>query len=259
MFKFFKKNPIKIMNFINDQKGIINRYFREEGAWNKHLQASKNFIIKASKDKEKNTVVILGSGWLLDVPLQELSEIFKKIYLVDIVHPKEIQHKIKKYGNQVQLIKADITGGAIDEIYNYVNHFKKKKEKKDLKNIKFKDLDFLKNADYIVSLNLLNQLDILIVDYLKQFNIYEEIEILNFRKRIQEHHLQILSKNKSCLITDFEELIYNKDGNLEKTNSLIFANLPKEKFIENWKWDFDKTQNYYHNKITILNVLAISF
>ena len=35
-------------------------------------------------------VTVLGSGWLLDLPLAEMLEKTEMIYLVDIVHPPEV-------------------------------------------------------------------------------------------------------------------------------------------------------------------------
>lgn len=78
------------MGFIQDQNGIIRRFKREKQNWDDHMTQSKSFILKSAKNKENLpdnlsakqadkagvTCAVLGSGWLLDLPLDELSEMF---------------------------------------------------------------------------------------------------------------------------------------------------------------------------------------
>ncbi len=249
---FFRKDHLKEMKYISDQKGIINRYLREFDEWQSHLENCKNFILNSAESKNKNSIAVLGSGWLLDFPIKEINLIFKKIYLIDIVHPKQIQNKVKKM-KSVELITMDLTGNAVKNVFNFLKKTKKNHKKTFFNDIELENLNFLKDIDFVVSLNILNQLDILIIDHLKKLNFPYEKEILEIRKKIQKHHLENLPKNKSCLITDFEELIFDSKNKLEKTNKLVFIDFKNKK--KTWKWDFDKF-NYYKNKKVIFNVLA---
>ncbi len=251
-----KNRILRKFGFKKDQNGIINRYLRENGGWQSHLINTKNFIEHSAKAKEKETCVILGSGWLLDVPVDNLNEIFKKVYLVDIVHPKQIIHKYRKYKN-IEFIKVDISG-YIKPVYDFIK--KNRKTKTSLNQIvqQFPD-DFNKlmnNASMIVSVNILNQLDILICDYIKKYEMYSDEEINNFRKIIQQKHIDMMPRNKSCIITDYEELNYDDNMNLINKKSLIYANLPKGKAIREWKWNFDFSKTYHNNYKTVFNVMA---
>ena len=57
----------------------------------------------------------------------------------------------------------------------------------------------------------MNQLDILIIDYLKKNSIYPDSELTIMRKMIQQSHLNFLVKHNAVLITDYEELIYKNN------------------------------------------------
>lgn len=253
---FFKKDKfLSKLGFYNDQQGILNRYYREETGWNRHLEHTKNYILKSSLDKNKESVAVLGSGWLLDVPIAELSKTFKNVYLFDIIHPKEIKQKTKRYPN-VNCIEADITGGATAEVYNLIERYNKTKIKEPLEDIEINGINT--NFDFVVSVNLLNQLDILLTDNLKNLEIYDDIEIKNFKKKIQSKHLENLPNGKSCLVTDYEELIY-KNNNLEKKNPLVIVDLPNGNAIEYWEWAFDTNETYYKNRQTMFNVIAMNF
>ena len=243
-------------------------YLREEGGWDKHLHNSINFILQSINKIKSNSAVILGSGWLLDVPIDKLSEIFDKVFLIDIAHPNQIRHKVKKYKN-VSLIEFDLTGGVIELAYKTNKDLKKNNIKPPVLKFVNQIAEFLPTIlnfginediepDFVASVNLLNQLDIIITDYLNKNNIYSDAEIVKVKKQIQKNHIESLPKSKSCLITDYEEVISDFNNVILKTKSLIFADLPKSIKKEQWTWEFDKKGTYNNGKITQLNVLGIT-
>jgi len=248
---------IRKFGFKTDQQGIINRYIRESEQWQEHLVNTKNYIIESAKLKNKENCFVIGSGWLLDVPIDELSMLFKKVTLIDIVHPRQITHKIKKYKN-VETIEIDITG-FVEPVYYFMK--KTKKQKLKLSSVKqiYSELciNKLKNADFVISVNILNQLDILICDYIKRYNIYTDTEIDQFRKTIQQNHLDILPVSKSCLITDYKEVNLNEKMEIINSNSLIYVDLPENKKTKKWQWNFDMSKTYQKNAKTIFKVKAI--
>ena len=150
----------------------------------------------------------------------------------------------------------DITGGVIDKAYQLVQEFARTRKKQEATVLQSPGFvpDF--TPGYVVSLNIMNQLDILIVDYLKKFSIYDAEEIMLIRKMIQKAHIDSLPENNSCLITDYEELIYD-DGTLERINPLVHVPLPEGKQKANWEWLFDSQKTYYHGKTTKFHVAAI--
>ncbi len=261
---FFKKstNIVKKMGFKIDQNGIINRYIREKDNWDEHLNKTKKFLLDSAENKSKEHAIILGSGWLLDVPLIELSKIFQKLTLVDIVHPPQIVNKVNKLKN-VEIVSTDISNIAY-EVYDFVKEIKSKKSKKKLDDILFNNNKFglkdISNASFIVSLNILNQLDILICDYISKLNMFSNTEILNFKKTIQQKHVNDLPVGKSCLITDYEELLIDDSKKIIEKKNLVFIKLPRKVIKEQkWRWDFDFSKIYNKNKNTVFNVIGLDF
>jgi len=261
IFRGSKQQQIlRKLGFASDSEGILNRYYREDGGWNSHLQNTKEFILDSAKDKAKGTVVILGSGWLLDVPLQELASLFERVYLVDIVHSKQIKHKIAKLGN-VQIVEYDISGGALEGVLNLVEN--KKTENSDfLDEIKLKNNNFGLSPeikpDFVVSVNILSQLDYFALAYLRKRTTFSNESLTNFKKRIQTAHLSFLPKGKTCLITDFKENIYNDKDIVVRENLVLKVKFPDSQIQKRWKWHFDTHKSYYSDGNTYMNVLALN-
>lgn len=247
---------LRRMNYLSDQRGIINRYINEKQNWEIHLTNTKKYITDCLKNKMYKSVAILGSGWLLDVPLEYMVNNFDRVILIDINHPNQIKHKVGKYKN-VELKIADISGGVIKQVYNLVKNYRRKGIKKDLKELEFPGYKPEEQEDFIISLNILNQLDILLADYLKKFSIYDDSELNFFRSRIQKSHIDSLIPGKSCLITDYEEEIFNMDRTPDNKRKLVYTDLPDGIKRERWQWNFDMSGSYYNGKKTVFNVIAL--
>jgi hypothetical protein len=107
----------------------------------------------------------------------------------------------------------------------------------------------------VVSLNILNQLDILIVDYLRRYITCDDAEILSLRKKIQSSHVDSLPRDRSCLITDYEEWTYAQDQLVSK-KPLVHIPLPEGKKKTSWTWQFDLHKTYHKGKTTHFHVIA---
>ena len=66
------KDILKKMGYLADQYEIIHRYHREQGGWDSHLKNCREYITKKGTKHNVKEITILGSGWLLDVPLELL-------------------------------------------------------------------------------------------------------------------------------------------------------------------------------------------
>jgi hypothetical protein len=251
-----KYRMLKKMHYVSDQQGILQRYLREAKSWVEHLENTKKIILQQAENKNKRACAILGSGWLLDIPVEELATMFEHVYLYDVLHPKQIKHKMKKYNN-VHFVEEDITGGAINELYEQVQLKKSIGSFKPIEEISLKGFQLAKDVDYVVSANILNQLDILLVDYIKGYGMYSEDELRHLRVRIQQQHLDFLPQHKTCLITDIEEKVYSNIMVLEETNPLVYIPLPKKNVVRQWEWNFDH-QTYRPEKNIVFNVLALA-
>jgi hypothetical protein len=92
------------------QIGIRHRARRCRAAWKPHLGACRKFVAESlGSSPADETVTILGSGHLNDFDLEFLQRRFKKITLVDAVHPIEIQIRASFSRGRLRLIAFDLS------------------------------------------------------------------------------------------------------------------------------------------------------
>lgn len=258
MKSFGQKKMVRKMKFISDQAGIINRYLREQENWEPHLNNTRDFVLQSFNNKDIKNLAVLGSGWLLDLPLRELSKKFKKILLVDVFHPPQVVKKAEKYPN-VLLYETDLTGGGIKFCWNLRKSQEAYREKYILDSFSPSVPDLPLKPDAFVSLNLLNQLDILLVEFLERKKVpVVDAEIRRFRKTIQQFHLNWITSKPGCLITDTME-VNNGPGNKTEEQPLVHVDLPEGGRREEWIWDFDLSGNYHPGSETRMKVMAMEW
>ena len=173
-----------------------------------------------------------------------------------------MRHKANKYKN-LTLIETEISGFA-QSTYQAVRLAKKQKTKINLSSIvpqtTLTDLLKENDVDFVVSLNLLNQLDILIVDYVIENNgDVSEHEIQTFREQIQSFHIQSLPKGKSCIISDYQEKSTELTGTAIQNKTLVHTAFPIATRTANWVWLFDSQGYYVEQHKTVFQVKAIDF
>ncbi len=247
---------LREMKIISDQKGIMERYLSEAEGWKEHLTRSRNYILESVGRIKPGSVLVCGSGWLLDLPLEELSAACREVYLADIHHPVQIRRKTEQLPN-CRLLKIDLTGGAIQGTYHYVKHYRKTGTRQPLTDIPVQVPVLPFDPELIISLNLLNQMDILLVDYIQGYITLEEKECADFRIRIQRSHLDFLKATRACLISDTEERIINRQDQETERKKLIYAGFPEGRRQESWIWRFDESGNYKRGMKTQMLVRAV--
>ena len=248
---------IRRMGYVRDQEGIMNRYLREKANWEIHLQKTRQFIKDSFQDPLIESVAVLGSGWLLDVPLEELQERFKHVYLVDINHPVQIRKKTSAM-EKVELIEADLSGGAINQLWQL-----SRSKSKPLQGT-LSDQFSLQNPltdispDAVISVNLLNQLDIIMCDFMAKHDYFQQEQPKLFRSTIQLFHLQWITSTPGCLVSDVMEVNEDKKGN-KTSKSLLYTDLPQGIRRDSWTWEFDSRGTYHSNTLTSMEVNAVEW
>ncbi len=248
MFNLLKKlkstNILNNNTYITDQQGIINRYYRESENWDLHLNKCKDFITKELKDTKGDKVAVFGSGWLLDVPIDTLLDKFNEVWLFDINHPKAIKKEWANYP-QIKWIETDLTNGMIKKVEE-TESFNEFIE--ELSNCPILNIDT--KFDFVISINLLNQLDILLCEVLENKYRITESQLQTVHQQIQHNHVKLLQTYpKGLLISDCEELQISKNTIIDSKN-LIYCNLEKLNYKEEWIWIFD-TKKRYNPKFNI--------
>ena len=243
------------MGYYSYQNGLIYRHLNQEGGWNAHLDRCRNLIIKALDYYKPVKVTVLGSGWLLELPLAQMIEKTEKVRLLDIVHPPDV---INQAGTlkKVELEEVDITGGLIKEVWQKTGEYTIFKKLQTLENIIIPEYKPDSDPGLVISLNILTQLESLLVAFLKKRTNISEDEYFRFRTLIQKKHIDFIKKYKSVLITDISEIFTDNSGNLTEEPTLV-TELPEGKLKEEWVWDFDLVRSDYYTKRSVLNVVCI--
>ena len=257
MYHRSKDKKLSRIGYYNDQKGIMNRYLREVQNWNVHLEKTQKAILEGMAGKSRNKVIVLGSGWLLDVPLTELAKSFKEVWLVDVYHPPQVIKKASQYSN-IKFIQTELTGLA-EQIYNSTKVYRKTRFKTPVEVLKPAPVIDLNPYDYIISCNILSQLDIILMDYLREYHVYSTEEMEYMVKQIQKAHIDILPNKKTLLICDLEEWVMDAEEKVSTRRPLVFVPLPGMETMTSWIWKFDTKMTYYPNHKTYFKVASFNF
>jgi hypothetical protein len=90
--------------------GIRSRARRLSHAWAPHLQKTQQFLThEMQRCQRRELAIILGAGLHHDIPVATLASAFKKVLLVDIVHPAFSAVPLMRYRN-VHRVHLDLNG-----------------------------------------------------------------------------------------------------------------------------------------------------
>jgi len=243
------------MGYYNYQNGLIYHHINQEGGWENHQAHCRSIIIKAMELFKPEKVTVLGSGWLLDLPLAELVERTQKIFLVDIVHPPDVINQVKRFKN-VELIEQDVTGGLIEEVWQKGRKYGFFNKLRSLENINVPEFKPDFDTGMIISLNILTQLESLPLDFIKKRSLIKEEDFNLFRAEIQKKHIDFLMRNRSVLISDYAEVITSRIGDI-KTIPTLVTDLPACRLSEEWTWNFDQTGADLYNSRSQFKIVAL--
>jgi hypothetical protein len=222
---------VRRMGYLYELLGIRGRYGRCRAAWEPHLERTRSIIGRAAaRCPEKRKAVVLGSGMLLDVPLDDLARDFREVVLVDLIHPLRARWRGRRLGN-VRLVGADISGVA-EQVYRVARD-----RSANLPRAEPSLLLDDAQVDLVASVNLLSQLPYLPAEYLLKAGVHAPAVIEEFARGVVEAHLAYLRKFAGvvALVGDIERLTYDRNGGLiERLSALRGAAFPGPH--EEWEW-----------------------
>lgn len=243
---------LKRLGFIGDQLGIAHRYHTEGNGWNNHLTKTGSTIIASLPNK--STVAILGSGWLLDIPLDKILSLVEHVYLVDINHPKPIRHKWEQNA-KVTFVEADVSGGGAALFYEILKGNISQTDALNIAATLKIDLH-IPSVDLILSVNILSQLAHIPAESVKDRSKLSSTVASQLINLIQQNHLAWLHSNGGILITDFEEELYDEEDKLCGVNHLCYISPKEWQQADRWRWKFDSHMTYRSDYKTHLLVGA---
>jgi hypothetical protein len=140
------------MGFLTSSIQVRARYRRCKDQWQGHLVQTRRAILSAARRAtRRRKAVVFGAGLLHDIPLQELSEMFESVVLVDVVHTWPCRLRAAAFAN-VKLLGMDVTG--------VVAQIAKLRSRPALPMPVSRPMELTedRNLDFAVSVNLLSQL-----------------------------------------------------------------------------------------------------
>ncbi len=216
------------MGYLRESIAIEARYNRCRSQWDPHLEASKAVIREAmSRCDSHRKAVVLGSGLLLDVPLQDLANRFKSVLLVDVVHLRSARRKAAAHWN-VTCKEADIAGVA--EALHHDAH--------TLFTPASRLLVDDPEVDLVISANLASQLPAVPLAYVEKRIHIDTDTAQDFGRDIIAGHLNHLRAFDAvqCLVTDRRRTVIDRNGEVvEDLDALYGIELPFTDAM--WDWD----------------------
>jgi hypothetical protein len=221
---------VRIMGYLREVVGIGARYRRCKSAWEPHLDRCRDLIRHAiTVCPVRRRAVVLGSGRLYDVPLEELAAAFTQVVLVDLVHPLPARWRSRRLSH-VQRVTADVTG-VLDALQTVA--YSGGTLPKSAPSLFQHDHD----VDLVISLNLLSQLPIIPCRYLRRWNRFTEDALESFGLQLMQAHVEYLQSFRctKCLLADVAFLSVDALGHvIEETDALPGITLPWPG--EEWVW-----------------------
>jgi len=232
------------MGHVRELWGIRQRWREWHGHWSPHCERTKDVIRQAvALCPRRRRAAVLGSGWLNDVPIEELSSAFEEVILVDLLHPFSIRWLARRWRN-VHLVEADVAEvslGAWQAV-----------EKPGTPLPSSRPTLFLDDAglDLTVSCNLLSQLPCMPAWYLRKHR-HDEAAVAAFCRQAVEAHLAYLRRLPGvvCVVADTDTSTVTPAGDeVFRRPTLYGATFPWHG--QRWRWRVvpRRTKPPYHGE-----------
>jgi len=173
--------PFRRLGLKRESVAIGARHRRCRQAWRPHLERCRAAILEAAgRCRNHGTALVLGSGHLLDVPVERLAARFERVVLADAVHPLAARWRVRGL-RAVRLDTADLTGLCATVLQGRLP------ERTAL--TRYLDLE----PDLVVSANCLSQLPLLPMRRLEALGA-DGPELEAFRRGVLQDHLDWLRR-----------------------------------------------------------------
>lgn len=230
------------LGYLYESIALQERFRRRKKSWQSHIAKCREATLTAVESSPAHkTMLILGSGPLLEVPMDDLLKRFERIVLADVIHPREVRVRWGKHP-KVTLVELDLLGIG-HELLKWTGGPLPKPHPPDLNQF---------NADFILSANCLSQLALRPRERLSKK--IAESELNDYCESLSTAHIAQLRTLKTAhlVIADFETRVLNSQGEiLEK--SMPFFDPKTMKLQSSWTWMIAPRGEMHHaNSIEML-------
>ena len=233
---------VRQMGYVRELRALRARRNRCRNAWHPHLEHTREVLLEAAARCERHgSALVVGSGLLFDVPLEELSRQFGSVVLVDIVHAWSVHREASRFSN-VRLVPLDVTG-AVERCHALAR-------RRSPAPLPQRSVECFvgERFDLVASVNVLSQLPVVPNGYMsRRIRSLTEAQTREFSRALVTNHLDWLCSfpGIACLITDLERLCYGDCGLVSREESLWGVALPEGG--RDWLWDLaPRPEMYFH-------------
>lgn len=222
--------PARQLGYAKAAVSLWSRRRRWTREWAEHETNTRDFALKTVAGcRHRDTVWLLGGGTLSDLPLAELSGLFRRVVVFDIAWLPQARHLARRWPN-VELQLADVTG-VVRPLSEWRLGMPLPIPPEDA----MAELDPVP-PDCLLSLNLLSQLPLLPMDYVqRQGMTLQSAE--SFGRAILQAHLRGLA-SFACpvgLIADARRIWRSRAGEVVLSESAVLGvKLPAPE--KSWPW-----------------------
>ena len=231
---------VRRMGYVRELRALRARRNRCREAWRSHLEHTREVVLEAAaRCERRRKALVVGSGLLFDVPLEELSRQFGSVVLVDIVHAWSVHRAARRFSN-VQLVPLDVTG-----VVERCHVLARRRTPAPLPQ-RPAECFVGERFDLVASVNILSQLPVVPNGYMsRRIRALTEADTREFSRALVVNHLDWLCgfPGIACLITDLERLHYGECGLVSREESLWGIALPKS--CREWVWDLAPRPEMY--------------
>ena len=233
---------VRQMGYVRELRALRARQDRCRSAWHSHLEHTRAVILDAAaRCEQRRSALVVGSGLLFDIPLEELGRQFESVVLVDIVHAWSVHRQAARFPN-VQLVPLDITG-----VVERCHALARQRSPAPLPQRQVECFAG-ERFDLVASVNVLSQLPVAPNGYMsRRIRSLTEARTREFSRALVTNHLDWLcsAPGVACLVTDLERLCYGDCGLVSREESLWGVALPEGG--RDWLWDLaPRPEMYFH-------------
>jgi len=218
--------PYRRMGYLKELIATEARLRRNRATWQPHHERSRAAIVGASgRVERKGLAVVFGAGMLADIPLAELAGTFAKVRLVDVCFLRATRRAAAGFDN-VEIVTCDIAGVVEAVLAGEMP------ESGPPPGITLSD------ADLAISANVLSQLPLVPLDYLRRTRPdIDDADLETFAEGIIRSHIALLETcpGTVCLITEVEREVRDGERLIEAVDPLRGV-LP-DRAGDEWVWD----------------------
>ena len=233
---------LRQMGYVRELRALRARRNRCRSDWSSHLEHTRAVILDAASQCEQHrTALVVGSGLLFDIPLEELSLRFENVVLVDIVHAWSVHRQAVRFSN-VRLLPLDVT--------RVVERCHALARRRSAAPLPQRTVDCLVGEDFdlVASVNVLSQLPVVPNGYMsRRIRSLTDARTREFSRALVTNHLDWLCSfpGVACLVTDLERLCFGDCGLVSREESLWGVALPEGG--RDWLWDLaPRPEMYFH-------------